>query len=593
MRSIAIRTLSLVLLLTLFSPIPSWADTVQGITLTANPTKLPADGLSSSLITAKLTNAAGDPMPKGTSALFITTWGSFSNGSNNIELETLTDSGIIQTSLIASSTSNVATVTCIADQVSQAIQIQIGDAPLKPVAVINLTVTPEKIPADGASSAIIKATLLDSAGNPAGAGTLVRFTTTLGHFNNNGADITTEIEGTTGSVSVSLIAGTIPGLATITCSSNSVSQQTTLQIGDLPAFSIELSANPNILFADGFSTAKITATLKDILGRPVVQGTTVSFAAVYGLSKFTSNGDEQLTTSTPDDTGTISVYLMAGTTAGLEKIICISNGVSQSIYIRIVNLRYELEPNNEMTSANWLTFGDAFSAQLASPYDVDWYVFNMTQVGKIKINFISTAIPKGAGCEEGTSTVGTYRIDIRDSENNIVMSYQNIDCDLDNGYWEAGIRSPGTYYVVVYCPRLPDTSHYLSSTYYISLYKETSPLCTPIIRANGKDGALAVTASEPVTISVKMDAGRQNGIVSDWWLVFSSPSGFYSLTNFGWIPGVYPLAQYPLFSFDPVTIYDNYLSPGDYMFYFAVDVTPNSVFDSPFYYDWVQVHIFP
>jgi hypothetical protein len=568
------------------------SDPVAGISLTAAPTKLPADGYSSSLITATLTNAAGLPVAAGTSVTFTTTLGTFSNKSDTMTTATASDTGIVQTSLLAGTKSGVATVVCYSNGVSQAVQVQIGDAAIKPVAVINLTVSPEKIPADGYSSALIKATLQDSAGLPAGAGTSVTFTTTLGHFNNGNTSITLTVDGTSGTVSVSLISGTTPGLATIVCTSNGVTQRIGLQIGELPAASISLSANPTTLFADGSSTSIITATLTDSLGRAVAKGTIVKFRATANLASF-SNGETQLTTSTPDDTGIVKVTLIAGTKTGLEKIVCSSGSVSQSVYVQIINLQYELEPNNEMEGANWITFGDAVYAQLASQYDVDWYAFNMTQVGKIKINFMTTAIPKGAGCDGGTSTVGTYRIDIRDAENNVVMSYQNIDCSLDNGYWEAGIKKPGTYYLVVYCPRQPSVDHYLSTPYYISIYKETNALCTPNIRANGKDGFLAVTSSEPVTINVDMDAGKQKGLYADWWLVFSSPWGFFSLTNSGWVPGVHALAQYPLFSFDSVAIYDYYLSPGDYTFYFAVDVTPNNVFDSPFYYDSVQVHIYP
>lgn len=568
------------------------SDPVAGIILTAAPTKLPADGYSSSLITATLTNAAGLPVAAGTSVTFTTTLGTFSNKLSTITTATASTSGIVQTSLLAGTKSGIATVVCYSSGVSQAIQVQIGDAPLKPVAVINLTVSPEKIPADGSSSALIKATLQDSAGLPAGAGTLVTFTTTLGHFNNGNTSITLTVDGTAGTVSVSLIAGTTPGLATIVCTSNGVTQRIGLQIGELPAASISVSADPTTLYAGGSSTSIITATLIDSLGRAVAKGTIVKFRTTENLAVF-SNGETQLTTSTQDDTGIVKVTLIAGTQTGLEKIECSSGNVSQSVHVQIINMQYELEPNDEMQGANWITFGDAFSAQLASPYDVDWYVFDMTQVGTIKINFITTAIPEGAGCEGKTSTVGTYRVDVRNAENNIIMSYQNVDCNLDNGYWKTGIKRPGMYYIVVYCPRLPSNAHYLSTPYYISLYKETNDLCTPNIRANGKDGYLAVTSSEPVTINVDMDAGKQKGLNADWWVVFSSPWGFYSLTNYGWVPGVYALAQYPLFSFEPVAIYNYYLSPGDYTFYFAVDVTPDNVFDSPFYYDSVQVHIYP
>ena len=51
------------------------------------------------------------------------------------------------------------------------------------------------------------------------------------------------------------------------------------------------------------------------------------------------------------------------------------------------------------------------------------------------------------------------------------------------------------------------------------------------------------------------------------------------------------LFQYPLISVSPVEIYNGLLPVGDYDFYFAVDMNPNGIFDSPFYYDFVQIHV--
>ncbi len=566
-------------------------SSIGGITLTATPLKIPADGVSSSLIAARIVDQNNNLIPAGTMVRFTTNLGKFANGQKTIEI--VTTVGYIAApsnavaSLMADTVPGKALVTCSSGGVTQAITVEMGE---KPAATIQLAANPTKIPADGNSSAVITATLTDSGGNPVANGTAVTFTTTLGIFRNNSQSITELISNNAGTVSVSLMSGTTNGIATIVCSANGVTQQISIQIGELPVSSIELSANPKILFADGHSTSTITAILKDSLGRSVGKGTSVTFSATTRLGRFV-NGDFNITVSTQDDSGSISVSLIAGDTSGVEKIVCTSSGVSQSVDVKIILLQYEFEPNNEMGEANWITFGDAFSAQLASPYDVDWYVFDITQVGKIQINFITTAIPKGAGCEGGTSTVGTYRVDVRNADNNVIMSYQNVDCNLDNGYWEAGIGSPGRYYIVVYCPRLPDNSHYLSTTYYISLFKETNNLCTPNIRANGKDGLLTATTSQPVTIQVDMDAGKQRGLIGDWWLVLDSPWGYYSLTNAGWVPGIVALAQYPLVDFNPITILYNYLSAGDYIFYFAVDVKPNGVLETPFYYDYVKVHI--
>jgi len=560
---------------------------VAVIGLAVDPNKIPADGFSSAVITATLKDSNGLLVGDGIDVMLSTSLGRFNNNQNSIIVTTDNGEGTVLVSLIAGTTAGIANIVCSSNGVTQKTAIQIGHLP---VAAIDLSVTPNKIPADGQASALVKAILTDSGGNPVGDGAIVTITTSLGSFTNNQTSITLTTD-SSGTVSVSLIGGTTPGVATIACSSNLIIQIAQLQIGDLPTAYIELTADPGMLLADGYSISIITATLTDISGQPVVKGTAVTFFATPGLTKF-SNGETTLTTVTPDDTGVVSVVIIAGNQSGLETITATSSGVSKSITIKIVKLQYETEPNNEMAEADWITFGDAYLAQLSSPYDQDWYVYKTTESGKISINFITTAIPEGSGCN-GTTTVGTYRIDIRDTENNVLMSYQNIDCIFDNGIWETGIQNPGTYYIVVYCPRLPNNGHYLSTPYYISAFKPTNIECAPRIQANGQNRFLSVNSATPVAITASMMAGDQNGYFADWWLVYSTPWGNYSLTSYGWTEGIFSLAQFPLFSFPATGIFYQYLYPGKYVFYFGVDISPNWVLYSPLYYDWVIVQVSP
>jgi hypothetical protein len=114
------------------------------------------------------------------------------------------------------------------------------------------------------------------------------------------------------------------------------------------------------------------------------------------------------------------------------------------------------------------------------------------------------------------------------------------------------------------------------------------------IRANGQFGSISVTANvTPVSITVSLAPGGLNGKIADWWLAYSSPAGWYSLTANGWIPGINLLFKYQLFSIYPTVIFSSTLSFGDYAFYFLVDMSPDGVIDSPFhcYYDLVKVQI--
>ena len=115
--------------------------------------------------------------------------------------------------------------------------------------------------------------------------------------------------------------------------------------------------------------------------------------------------------------------------------------------------------------------------------------------------------------------------------------------------------------------------------------------CTPDIQANGQNGGVTVSSGTPVSITVSLTPGNENGKLADWWIVESTPWGFYSLTLSGWQSGLDPLIQYQLFGISPIEIINGLLPAGDYAFYFVVDMSPNGVLDSPFYYDFVQVHV--
>jgi hypothetical protein len=113
----------------------------------------------------------------------------------------------------------------------------------------------------------------------------------------------------------------------------------------------------------------------------------------------------------------------------------------------------------------------------------------------------------------------------------------------------------------------------------------------PNIKANGQDGEITVSFGTLVSITTSLVPGDQNGKSADWWIAESTPWGLYSLTSSGWLPEINMLFQYPLVSLSPVEIYIGSLPVGDYAFYFAVDMSPNSALDTPLYYDFVQVHI--
>jgi len=189
---------------------------------------IPADGFSSIHIKGKLTDGSGDPVYALTEATFSTTLGHFPGGATSYSVRTSDDTGEVEVSLMAGTTSGVAFITCVSNGVTQADYMVFTDSDAIDVvgetAAITLTADPASIPPDGVSSSTITATLVDSTGEPVTMGTYVSFHTDSGKFPNNTVTYTVRTPDETGVVRVSLIAGTGGSKANVCAYSNGVSQ---------------------------------------------------------------------------------------------------------------------------------------------------------------------------------------------------------------------------------------------------------------------------------------------------------------------------------------------------------------------------------
>lgn len=202
-------------------------DTSGSITLTANPTSIPADGYSSSAVTATLTDGSGAPAIWGTEVAFSTTHGTFNEGTS-CSADVLNGVGTVTVSLIASRTPGTALVTCSYNGMTQSVQVGMGEESGGGTASIALTAGAECLKPDGHSSTAITATLTDRVGNAVSVGTAATFSTTLGRFS-GGSTVTVYTSDDDGTVTVSLIAGTTSGTARVSCSSNGVVQMIHVQ----------------------------------------------------------------------------------------------------------------------------------------------------------------------------------------------------------------------------------------------------------------------------------------------------------------------------------------------------------------------------
>ncbi|MCF8143095.1 MAG: Ig-like domain-containing protein [Deltaproteobacteria bacterium] len=215
---------------------------------------------------------------------------------------------------------------------------------------ITLVADVTSIPADGVSSANIRATVRDSAGNPVRHYTDVTFTTTLGRFENGSTSYTMQTQPPldekgwpdksappTGIADAALIASTTAGTAKVTVSSSGVTQSINIQIvGGLVA-EISLSASSGTVRSDNSDTTTITAKVLDV-NNAALKDTTVSFRA--------SDGTLSAPSAVTDENGEATVIFSAGNMDKGNRISTItatSGTVSRQILITVAGTTLGLQ----------------------------------------------------------------------------------------------------------------------------------------------------------------------------------------------------------------------------------------------------------
>lgn len=99
------------------------AGFAQHIFLTASPDSVPADGVSTSTITARLVDGDNQPVPIGTRVTFSTTLGMFPNGSDSFTVLTSDESGAVTAFLTAASSQGRARVEAQSGEILQAVEV--------------------------------------------------------------------------------------------------------------------------------------------------------------------------------------------------------------------------------------------------------------------------------------------------------------------------------------------------------------------------------------------------------------------------------------------------------------------------------------
>ena len=196
-----------------------------------------------------------------------------------------------------------------------------------PAGQVDVTSSPAQISVGGDSTTITAKVFAEN-GQLIQDNTLVLFSTSNGTLSNlTGQTVSGEAKAT-------LYAPNTTGTVTVTATAGSAQGQVDVEVTPGAVEVITLEADDDTLTANNSSVTNIVATVSDIFGNPVVQGTTIGFAAVGGtisesasvdatghaIAQFRAGltvGPAAITATNLDTHGSTTVYLTPSTPASV------------------------------------------------------------------------------------------------------------------------------------------------------------------------------------------------------------------------------------------------------------------------------------
>lgn len=290
------------------------------LNLTANPTIILADNVSTSLITAVVTDQGGNPVPDGTQIHFA-----LEPNSGSIENLRTTVSGTATNILTSGTDPDTVMVLAWAGANPDARDSVEVTYTVGPPAVVQLSAQSDTLKADGISVDTIYATVTDAVGHLL-SNVEVQFETTIGNIPQSR---TTNADGV---AQVPFSSG-VTGIATITATAGTGIDHYTVYLVPGCPWSIELEYFPNsvgVRESGRNETLLITATVKDASNNPVIDGTPVWFD-IYSqpIAHPDSMGSLSSEDSIPTINGQASVSYTSGFRSGTVRIRARSHGICE------------------------------------------------------------------------------------------------------------------------------------------------------------------------------------------------------------------------------------------------------------------------
>jgi adhesin/invasin len=312
----------------------------SALALTARPTSILADGISTAVITATVQDQYDNPVADDTLVAFTTTLGVITPA-----LAT-TSQGLVTATLTSETQVGRAMVTAQVDSLAETTAV---DFLAGPPWTLMVEAFPTSLTADGTSTATITATVRDEWDNPVADGTSVAFTTTLGTI------APTLFTTSQGVATTTLTAELEVGMAEVTATADSRTGSTSVDFTPGPPFTLTVEATPLSIPADGVSTSAISATVRDQWHHPVADDTVVTFTTTLGAfpsgevyTTTTSGGvaTALLTSGTEEGTAIVSVAVDPIPTPGTVEIAFVYHRIYLPLIRRVVppSLGYRRHP---------------------------------------------------------------------------------------------------------------------------------------------------------------------------------------------------------------------------------------------------------
>ena len=271
------------------------------VSVQVSPSSIPADGSSTSIVTATVTDQFGNPRPNDTVTFSPSAqFGPVSNRGNGAYSATYT------------STTTAGQVTITATDGSKFGSTNITQTPGS-AASVSVQVSPSSIPADGSSTSTVTATVTDQFGNPRSNDT-VTFSPSgrFGSVSNRG----------NGRYTATYTSTTAAGQVTITATDGSAFGQAIITQTPGSAASVSVQPpSPASIFANGGSTSTVTATVTDQFGNPRPNDTvTFSPSARFGPVTSNGNGTYSATYTSTTTPGQVTITVTDGSASGVTTL---------------------------------------------------------------------------------------------------------------------------------------------------------------------------------------------------------------------------------------------------------------------------------